>query len=70
MLGTIVGKIRIEGDQHPAYPLLDDLDQINDYTRDFHHGEDPTIGAADQFDPTAMRGYVRRTMKITNNLQA
>jgi wobble nucleotide-excising tRNase len=70
MLGTIVGKIRAAGDQHPAYPLLDDLDQINDYTRDFHHGDDPTDGTAEQFDPTEMRGYVRRTLKISNNLQA
>ena len=70
MLGTIVGKIRTAGDQHPAYLLLDALDQINDYTRDSHHGADPTDGADDQFDPTEMRGYVRRTLKISNNLQA
>ncbi len=70
MLGTIVGKIRTGGDQHPAYSLLGDLDQINDYTRDFHHGDDPTDGAADQYDSTEMRGYVRRTLKISNNLQA
>ncbi len=70
MLGTIVGKTRAGGDQHPAYPLLDNLDQINDYTRDSHHGADPTDGATDQFDQTEMRGYVRRTLKISNNLQA
>ncbi len=70
MLGNIVGKIRAGGDQHPANPLLDDLDQVNDYTRDFHHGDDPTDGTADQFDPTEMRGYVRRTLRISNNLQA
>jgi wobble nucleotide-excising tRNase len=70
MLGTITGKIRAGGDQHPAYPLLDTLDQINDYTRESHHGADPTDGAADQFDQTEMRGYVRRTLKISNNLQA
>ena len=70
MLGIIVGKIRVAGDQHPAYPLLDNLDQINDYTRDSHHGSDPADGAADQFDQTEMRGYVRRTLRISNNLQA
>jgi wobble nucleotide-excising tRNase len=70
MLGTIAGKVRAAGDQHPAHPLLDSLDQINDYTRDSHHGADPTDGAADQFDQTEMRGYVRRTLKISNNLQA
>jgi plasmid replication initiation protein len=70
MLGTMVGKIRTAGDQHPAYPLLDDLDKINDYTRDSHHGSDPTDGVADQFDQSEMRGYVRKTLKISNNLQA
>lgn len=70
MLGTIVGKIRTGGDQHPAYALLDDLDQINDYTRDLHHGDDPTDGAADQLDDTEMKGFVRKTLKISNNLQA
>ena len=70
MLGTIVKKIRDTGDQHPAYSLLDKLDQINDYTRDSHHGSDPTDGAASQFDQTEMRGYVHRTLKISNNLQA
>jgi wobble nucleotide-excising tRNase len=70
MLGEIAGKIRAGGDQHPAYTLLDDLDQINDYTRDSHHGDDPADGAADQLDDTEMRGYVRKTLKISNNLQA
>lgn len=70
MLGEIVGKIRSGGDQHPAFALLDDLDQINDYTRDSHHGDDPTDGAADQLDDTEMKGYVRKTLKISNNLQA
>ena len=55
MFGEIVGKIRVGGEQHPAYALLDDLDQINDYTRDLHHGDDPTDGAADQLDDTEMR---------------
>jgi hypothetical protein len=70
MLGEIVGKICGAGDQHPAYALLDDLDQINDYTRDSHHGDDPTDGAADQIDDTEMKGYVRKTLKMSNNLQA
>ena len=70
MLGTMVGKIRSGGDQHPAYSLLDGLDQINDYTRDSHHGSDPTGTPADRFDQSEMRGYVRRTLKLSNNLQA
>lgn len=70
MLGEIAGKIRAGGDQHPAYALLDDLEQINDYTRESHHGDDPGDGAGDQLDDTEMRGYVRKTLKISNDLQA
>ena len=70
MLGDIVRKTRDGGDQHPTYALLDDLDQINDYSRDHHHGDDPTDGIADQTDDTEMKGFVRKTLKISNNLQA
>lgn len=70
MLGAIVKKIRDEGHQHPAHTLLDDLDQINDYSRDHHHGVDPTDGVTNQTDDTEMRGFVKKTLRISNNLQA
>jgi wobble nucleotide-excising tRNase len=70
MLGDIVRKIREGGDQHPAAALLDSLDQINDYSRDHHHGEDPKDGVSDQIDSRELAGYVRKTLKISNNLQA
>ena len=41
MLGRMVEKIREAGDTHPALAAVDELDQINDYSRDHHHGEDP-----------------------------
>jgi wobble nucleotide-excising tRNase len=68
-LGEIVGKIRQGGDQHPALAFLEELDQINDYSRDHHHGDDPTDGAGDQFDDTELNGFVRKTLRISNNLQ-
>ena len=70
MLGDIVKKSREGGDQHPAHALVDDLDQINDYSRNLHHGDDPTCGADDGLDNTEMNGFVRKTLKISNNLQA
>lgn len=70
MLGSIIQTIRKSGDQHPAYDLLKELDQINDYSREHHHGEDPTDGIAEQLDDTELNGYVRRTLKIANALQA
>lgn len=69
-LGEIVGKIRKTGDEHPAWELMDELDQINDYSRDHHHGEDPEDGGTDFIDPQELTGYVRRTLRIVNNLQA
>src|SRR4029077_18311218 len=64
MLGEIVGKIRKEGDQHPACALLGELDQINDYTKDHHHGDNPADGTGDLLDPKELHGYVRRTLKV------
>jgi wobble nucleotide-excising tRNase len=69
-LGDIVRKIREGGDQHPAKDLYDQLDQINDYTSQYHHGEDVADTTPDQIDPTELTGYIRRTLKIVNALQA
>lgn len=69
-LGGMVEKIKKAGDQHPAWPLADELDQINEYTRDHHHGEDPEDGSPDAIDPQELSGYVKRTLRLANNLQA
>jgi wobble nucleotide-excising tRNase len=69
-LGDIVKKIRDGGDTHPAHALYDELDQINDYTKQYHHGEDVADSTPDQIDPTELTGYVKRTLQIANALQA
>lgn len=69
-LGDIVGKIRDGGADHPAAALYDELDQINDYTKQYHHGEDMADATPDQIDPKELTGYARRTLKIVNALQA
>jgi wobble nucleotide-excising tRNase len=69
-LGDIVGKIREGGAAHPAHALYDELDQLNDYTTQYHHGENVSDTTPDQIDPTELTGYVRRTLKIVNALQA
>lgn len=69
-LGEIVRKIR-EGDaQHPASDLYDELDQINDHTGEHHHGEDVADATPDQIDPQELTGFVKRTLRIANALQA
>jgi wobble nucleotide-excising tRNase len=69
-LGDIVRKIREVGGTHPAQALYDELDQLNDYTKQYHHGENVDDATPDQIDPTELTGYVRRTLKIVNALQA
>jgi hypothetical protein len=62
--------MRESGDQHPATDLYDQLDQINDYTSQYYHGEDMGDATPDQIDPAELTGYVRRTLRIVNALQA
>lgn len=69
-LGDMAGKIRAGGDTHPAHALYDELDQINGYTSQYHHGEDTGDITPDQIDPTELTGFVRRTLRIVNALQA
>jgi hypothetical protein len=69
-LGDIVRKIREGGDAHPAHALYDELDQINDYTKQYHHGEDVDDLTPDQIDPTELTGFTKRTLRIVNALQA
>ena len=69
-LGDIVREIRDSGDQHPARNLYDDLNQINDYTKQYHHGENVAGTTPDQIDPQELTGYVKRTLKIIKALQA
>jgi wobble nucleotide-excising tRNase len=69
-LGDMVGKIRAGGASHPAAALYSELDQINDYTSQYHHGEDMEDITPDQIDPNELTGYARRTLRIVNALQA
>ena len=69
-LGGMVGKVQKQGDTHPAWAVVDELEQINDYSRDHHHGEDPGDGSADLIDQTELTGFVKRTLRLVNNLQA
>lgn len=69
-LGDMVGKIRTAGGSHPTAALYDELDQINDYSAKYHHGENIKVITPEQIDGTELSGYVRRTLKIVNALQA
>jgi hypothetical protein len=64
-LSSIIEKIRNTGEQHPACALLDELDDIHDYSWDYLCSGDPT-GDATEFDVNQLTGFVRRTLKIVN----
>jgi hypothetical protein len=71
-LSSIVEKIRNTGKGHPACTLLDELDDIHDYSRDHYLGDDPAGDAADPLDIKELNGFVRRTLQIVKaipNLQ-
>ena len=40
-LGTILEKIQTGDEAHPAHAIYGDLNLINDYSKEHHHGEDP-----------------------------
>lgn len=69
-LGDMVRKIREGGDVHPAQALYDELDQINGYTSQYHHGENMADATPDQIDPIELTGFTRRTLRIVNAIQA
>jgi hypothetical protein len=64
-LGVMVGKIRTVGDAHQLFPLCDDLEDLNEYTKHYHHGEGHNI-AAEQINGTELQGMVGRTLELTD----
>jgi len=63
MLGAICGKIRDAGPTHELAPFYDDIDGINEYSRDHHHGDKPGVPQA-YIDETELQGYVEKTLTI------
>ena len=67
MLGAMIGKIRDAGNGHPLSPIADDLDDLNVFTRRYHHAENPG-GAIEVIDDTELVGCVKRTLSLVGNL--
>lgn len=63
-LGIIIGKIRDAGPTHQLYPIADDLDELNEYTCRYYHGENPNA-ATEPINDTELQGYVKSTLNIT-----
>lgn len=67
MLGGMVRQIRETGLRHSLTDIVDELDEINDYSRRYHHGENPNA-ATDPIDGNELNNYVKRTLKIVGSL--
>lgn len=65
-LSSIIEKIRNTGKQHPACALLDELDDIHDYSWDYLCSDELAGDATKEFDVNQLTGFVRRTLKIVN----
>jgi wobble nucleotide-excising tRNase len=68
-LGEIVGKIRAGDATHPAKSVYDNLNEINDYTIQYHHGANPFDTTPDNIDPIELKGFAKRTLKIVRAFQ-
>ena len=66
MLGSMLGKIRADGSDHPAAAWYAELDRINDYTQDHMHGENPVDATEPPIDQQELMGYVEQTLRIAN----
>ena len=65
-LGVIVEKIRNGGEAHLAACLYDELDFINDGTKQYHHGEKVVDTTPDMIDSQELSNLTRRTLRIVN----
>lgn len=63
MLGGIVGKIREAGSNYSLFNIADDLDDLNQYSKRYHHGENPNA-ATEPIDDNELNGYVKRTLTL------
>ncbi len=65
-LGVIIGKIRAAAAAHPLAGILDELDELNQYTRRYHHGENPNA-ATEPVNAAELQGYVRQTLRLVGS---
>lgn len=59
-----VGKIRAAGAGHQLLPLADAIEDLNEYTRAYHHGEGPNP-ATEPISETELQGKVETTLELT-----
>jgi hypothetical protein len=63
-LGVIIGKLRATGPGHQLFPLCEGLEELNEYTRRYHHGENPRA-ATEPINDGELQGMVKKTLTMT-----
>ncbi len=66
-LGRMIGKIRDDGATHQLTEILEDLDELNTYSRRYHH-EYNRNAATETINDEELLGYVKRTLKLVGCL--
>ncbi len=66
-LGRMIGKIRDDGATHQLTEILEELDEINSYSRWYHHAYNPNAATV-LLDEEELLGYVKRTLKLVGCL--
>lgn len=67
MLGSMIGKVRAAGAAHSLSGIVEDLEEINTYSRRYHHADNPNA-ASEPIDDGELQGYVRRTLRLVGCL--
>lgn len=70
LLGNIVAKIRDESESetHPLVENLEELEEINEYCRRYHHADDQNA-TPEPVDDAELQGYVIRTLTLVKFLE-
>ncbi len=63
MLGGMIATIRKDA-AHPLATIVDDMENLNEYTKRYHHGENPQA-ALEQINDGELQGFVKKTLAIT-----
>lgn len=65
MLGSMVSSIEAEGELHPLFGVVEDLKDINQFSRRFHHDDGTTTGPVDE---TELISFGERVLRIVGAL--
>jgi hypothetical protein len=63
-LGDIIGKIRKNGAGQQLFPYCETLNELNEYTKRYHHGEGQQP-ATQPINDAELQSYVKRTLQFT-----